>query len=71
MEFEHQKAILTYFVDFCINTTIIEIDGEQWHPIGNEKDARRDSELVDNGYTVYRIRSKEKIEQRIKEILSL
>jgi len=71
IKFEHQKEILGYFVDFCIDKLIIEIDGEQWHPIGNEKDTKRDLELTNNGYTVYRIRSKEKIQKRIKEILSL
>lgn len=69
--FEHQKKILNYYVDFCINQVIIEIDGERWHPIGNSKDAERDRALAEIGYKVYRIRSKESIESKIEEILSL
>lgn len=70
VDFEHQKKILNYYPDFVIsNNIIIEIDGEYWHPIGNEKDRIRDLELNNLGYKVYRIRSKEKIEQRIDEIL--
>lgn len=69
--FEHQKQILGYYVDFCIDNIIIEIDGERWHPTGNEKDATRDLKLTDNGYIIYRIKSKERIEDKLKEIISL
>lgn len=71
IEFEHQKPIAGFFVDFCINSVIIEIDGEHWHPEGNDKDAHRDQILKNEGYTVYRIRSKEQIEDRIQNILSV
>lgn len=70
IKFEHQQKILGYYVDFCIDKIIVEIDGEHWHPIGNEKDSLRDAELTANGYTVYRIRSKERIEERLTEIFS-
>lgn len=68
IEFEHQLKILDYFVDFCIEKIIIEIDGERWHPLNNENDRIRDEILASNGYTIYRIRSKEHIENRLKEI---
>lgn len=68
--FEHQKKILNFFVDFCIDNIIIEIDGEKWHPLGNEKDAKRDLQLSNIGYVVYRIRSKENIQNRLQQILS-
>jgi len=71
LEFEHQKQVLNFNVDFCIGNKIIEIDGERWHPIGNVKDAERDVKIREQGYEVYRIRSKEPIENRIKEILSV
>ena len=70
VNFEPQFYINGYYVDFCINNNlIIEIDGEHWHPIGNQKDIKRDNDLTSLGYTVYRIRSKEHIEKRIKDIL--
>lgn len=71
IKFEHQKKIGTYFVDFCIDTMVIEIDGERWHPIGNEQDAVRDKELSLRGYSVIRIRSKDRIEDRLSEIFNL
>ena len=58
------------FVCFCIDNIIIEIDGEKWHPLGNEKDAKRDLQLSNIGYVVYRIRSKENIQNRLQQILS-
>lgn len=70
ISFIHQAKILSYFVDFKVGTLLIEIDGERWHPIGNEKDQQRDLELLKHGYTVVRIRSKEKIEERLKETFS-
>lgn len=66
--FEYQKKINNFYVDFCIGNIIIEIDGERWHPLNNEKDKQRDATLTSEGFKVYRIRSKEKIEQRLQEI---
>ena len=71
IEVELQKKIKTYFVDFCYNNIIIEIDGERWRPIGNEKDVIRDNELSELGYIIYRIRSKERIKERLQEIFFL
>lgn len=67
--FEHQKQIDKYFVDFCIDTLVIEIDGARWHD--KEKDSIRDRIIEDLGYKVFRIDSKERIEDRIKEILGV
>lgn len=69
VKFEHQKYIIGYYPDFVIDKIIIEIDGSRWHDTA--KDAIRDSKLQDAGYTVYRINAKDRIEQRIKEILRL
>ncbi len=69
ISFEHQKQIGKYFVDFCVNDVIIEIDGARWH--NAEKDKIRDSFLESLGYKVYRIDSKERIDNRIKDILSV
>ena len=68
--FEYQKSIDNFFVDFCIGNIVIEIDGERWHPLNNEKDKQRDITLNKLGFKVYRIRSKEKIEKRLQEIFN-
>lgn len=71
IEFQHQEKIDDYYVDFLIESTIIEIDGEYWHPKGNSKDIKRDTRLKSLGYKVHRIRSKERIENRLKKILQI
>jgi very-short-patch-repair endonuclease len=67
--FEHNKKIDKYYPDFVIGNIVIEIDGAQWHD--KEKDKIRDAILIAQGYKVFRIDSKENIEERIKEILSV
>lgn len=67
--FEHNKKIDKYYPDFIIGDLIIEIDGAQWHD--KEKDEKRDAVLMKHGYRVFRIDSKEDIEGRLKEILSV
>lgn len=69
--FEHQKQIGKFFVDFCIGSTIIEIDGEQWHSSDEQKerDKKRDAVLAEAGYVVHRIWSKERIEARLDKII--
>jgi very-short-patch-repair endonuclease len=52
IKFEHNKYIKPYWVDFCIEKIIIEIDGKRWHI--PEKDAIRDQDLLQLGYIVYR-----------------
>lgn len=69
IKFDHQKQISKYFVDFLINNVVIEIDGARWH--NKEKDAIRDSIIESLGYIVHRIDSKDRIEDRIKDILGL
>ena len=67
--FEHQKKVLRYFPDFIIGNVIIEIDGDNWH--NEEEDRIRDVELSKESYIVYRIKARDRIEQRIKEILGV
>ena len=45
------------------------IYGEHWHD--EIKDEIRDAELKKLGYSVFRIKSKERIENKIREILRL
>ena len=66
--YERNKKIGSYYPDFVIGTLIIEIDGEYWH--SKEKDSIRDRQLIDLGYTVFRIQSKERIEDRLVSIFS-
>ena len=67
VQFEHNKNIGKYWVDFCIGEVIIEIDGKRWHD--KFRDEVRDAELISFGYTVFRIDTKEHIENRIRSIL--
>lgn len=69
LEFEHQKKIDTFYVDFCINNVVIEIDGEHWHDA--DKDLARDNKLRELGYVIFRIKAKERIEERLKEIIGV
>ena len=69
VDFSHQKRIEGYYPDFVIGKIIIEIDGERWH--NAEKDAIRDKKLNEAGYFVYRIRAKDNIQEKIKNILSV
>jgi len=68
VSFESQVKVENYFADFIVDNLIIEIDGERWHPEGNEKDKIRDEKLKSLGYDVIRIRSKENIEERLNKI---
>lgn len=67
--YEHNKKIGRYYPDFVINWIIIEIDGEYWHD--ESKDKIRDKNLNDLGYTVYRIKAKDRIEERLQELLGV
>lgn len=69
IEFEHQKQIDKYFVDFFIVkfNFIIEIDGEYWH--NDIDDKERDDLIKTYNYKIYRIKAKERIIERLKEIL--
>lgn len=72
VDFENQKKIGRFFVDFCIGKIVIEIDGERWHssPEQVRKDFERDNIITSLGFSIYRIKSKERIEERIQQILS-
>lgn len=67
--YEKNKRIGRYYPDFVIGSIIIEIDGEYWHY--EEKDRVRDKNLSDLGYTVHRIKAKERIEERLQELLGV
>lgn len=70
VSFVHQKLLFGFYVDFLIdNSIVLEIDGEYWHDA--EKDAKRDAVLLANKFKVLRIKSKERIEDRITELLNL
>lgn len=65
--YEKNKHINKYYPDFVIGSIIIEIDGEYWHD--KNKDSIRDENLKKLGYTVYRIKAKERIEEKLQKIL--
>lgn len=69
IKFEHNKRIGNYFPDFIINNKIIEIDGARWH--GTKRDKIKDLFFKDSGFEVFRINAKEKIEDRLKEIIGV
>lgn len=69
INFEYNKKIDRFYPDFTIDKLIIEIDGEQFHQ-DKEYDQNRDKILTDLGYTIIRINSKEKIEDKLKQIFS-
>ena len=58
IKFEKQKPLLNkYLVDiFIAPNIVIECDGDYWHnlPGAQEKDLKRDKELIKNNYVVYR-----------------
>lgn len=60
--FEHQKSILNYVVDFVIdNKYVIEVDGKYWHdPVYDKK---RDIVIENEGYIVTRFTAKDIISQ--------
>jgi very-short-patch-repair endonuclease len=61
IKFKHNELIGIFYPDFVIGSIIIEIDGEYWH--SKEIDDIKDNFFRENGYTVYRIKSKDKIEK--------
>lgn len=69
INFENQKKILNYYVDFLIDKNIvIEIDGEYWHK-DKVRDLTRENKISKLGYKIFRIKAKEKIENKLQEIL--
>lgn len=55
-----QYPVFNYFIDFANPAMLVavECDGKEFHK-DKEKDKRRDTELVEKGWTVYRISGKE------------
>lgn len=68
IKYEYNKKVGRFYPDFVIGNLIIEIDGERWH--NPEKDALRDKELKDLGFTVFRIKASERIENRLEAIFT-
>ena len=69
IKFEYNKKIDRFYPDFTIDKLIIEIDGEQFHK-NKDYDENRDQILSGLGYTIIRINSKERIEEKLKQIFS-
>ena len=73
IQFEHQKEFILdnkkRFVDFYIPSInlFIEIDGEYWHPIGNEADKTKDEIAIKHGYKILRIRPKNGVIDQLKQ----
>lgn len=59
--FKYNIRTLKYYPDFLLNNNIIvEVDGERWHTSSEaiERDKKRDDDLKQNGYKLYRINAK-------------
>lgn len=73
IQFEHQKEFILNgvkrFVDFYIPSKLlfIEIDGEYWHPVGNESDKLKDEIATKNGFLTLRIRPKNNVEKQLED----
>lgn len=46
----------------------IEIDGEYWHPEGNDRDKQKDEIALKNGYMTIRIRPKKSVVKQLEKI---
>ena len=66
--YERNKRVDKYYPDFVLGNVIVEIDGEYWHD--QEKDKERDEKLSELGYTIHRIKAKERIEDRLENIFN-
>lgn len=69
--FLYNERVGKYYPDFLVGSIIIEIDGERWHPEDSENDKSRDDDLRSMGYTIFRIRSRECIEDKLAEIFNM
>lgn len=57
INYEFEKKVGPYFIDFAIGNFALEIDGGQHEcPDRKESDTRKDDYLAKNGYTVHRIK---------------
>jgi len=66
IQYKRNPRIDKYYPDFVIDNIIVEIDGERWH--NAEKDSKRDLQLSQLGYIIYRIKAKECIEEKLSTI---
>lgn len=66
LSYERNMKIDKFYPDFVLGNIIVEIDGEYWH--NQEKDKERDEKLSSLGYTIYRIKAKERIEEKLEKI---
>lgn len=66
--YERNKKVDRFYPDFVLGNIIVEIDGEYWHD--QERDNERDKKLSELGYTIYRIKAKERIEDRLGSIFN-
>lgn len=51
IDFEHQKHVDKYHVDFCIGSLVIEVDGEEFHR-DTDYEKNRDSVIESYGFTI-------------------
>lgn len=58
IDFVHNARIISYYVDFLIGKTAIEIDGEYWHK-NKAYDIKRDQSIRSLGFNIIRIRAKD------------
>jgi very-short-patch-repair endonuclease len=57
IKYEHNKSVGPFFLDFAIGKFALETDGDYWHSRRKNKisDKRKDTYLVNRGWTVVRI----------------
>lgn len=54
-----QPQVGPWVVDFAVGSLIIEADGDYWHKLRPEVDARKTADLEARGFTVWRLRETE------------
>lgn len=68
IQFEHNRKIDKYFVDFCIGSLVIEVDGAAFH--NTEYDVNRDKIISDYGFTVRRFSANDVLKYGAKIVLA-
>lgn len=60
IEFIHNPKILTYWPDFLIlDNVLIECDGKYWHKNYNSNEEKRENELKNAGYKIFRLQEED------------
>jgi len=69
--FQSQYRVGRFCIDFAIlsHHLAIEVDGEYWHKVKNERDTRRDEALLDKGWSTIRF-SESRVNQEIHLCIS-